>query len=367
MRIIVDARNIHARMNGLGRYARHLLLALGRIDGAYAYTLVKKPEIAGRVVPAQNFAEIAVDGEIAAPRNVFFPRRALTDLSGDVYHSLFQFLPARSSARRTVVTLHDFMWIDHPRVIRAHPVQAGFLRAYARAIFDRTLARVDHAIAISESTRARAVELYPRLAGRITVIPHGVDRLEGSGDAADLPAALAGRPFVLVVGNSRAYKNVPAVVRAFARLGDRQGAALAIVGRGDEAAALRDLAIREGVADRVVFTGAVDNRALHALYRHAACLAFPSLVEGFGLPILEAMAHGCAVLTSRRPPMSDVAGDAALLVDPESVDAIADGLGALLNDAARRDGLRARGAAHARDFTWERAARATLAVYEGLR
>jgi glycosyltransferase involved in cell wall biosynthesis len=201
---------------------------------------------------------------------------------------------------------------------------------------------------------------------KIDVVPEGPG-LEAAADPtpeAELRARLGvgDAPLVLSLSARRRHKNLHRLVEAMVRVPD---AVLVLPGYpaplDDD---LRALADRLGVADRVVLTGWVSGADLEGLYAAATCLAYPSEAEGFGLPVLEAMRRGVAVACADASALPEVAGDAALLFDPTSVDAIADAVGRLVGDEALRAELAQRGREQAASFSWERAARETVDVYQ---
>jgi glycosyltransferase involved in cell wall biosynthesis len=175
----------------------------------------------------------------------------------------------------------------------------------------------------------------------------------------------ADRPIALCVAAMRPHKNLARLVRAVALIPADRRPLLVLPGyptaHGQE---LRHLAAELGVADDVRFPGWVDASELEGMYAAAACFVFPSLIEGFGLPVLEAMSRGVPVACSGRGALSEVAGNAALLFDPESEPAIAAAIERLLSDRAEADRLAAVGREHARRFTWAATAVGTLACYE---
>jgi glycosyltransferase involved in cell wall biosynthesis len=173
-------------------------------------------------------------------------------------------------------------------------------------------------------------------------------------------------PYILYVGSLEKRKNLPRLLQAYARLRqDLPGWKLVIVGaRKWKSAPIFDTLSRLGLEPYVHFTGFVEEDDLPALYNGADLFCFPSLYEGFGLPVLEAMACGTPVVTSSTSSLPEVAGEAALLVDPYDVEAIAAAMRRVLSDPELAQDLRARGLARAAQFTWERTARETIAVYE---
>jgi glycosyltransferase involved in cell wall biosynthesis len=244
-------------------------------------------------------------------------------------------------------------------------------RLYHRVFSVHAARRADAVIVPSAAARQAVARAYVVPEARIHVVWHGVSPRFGpvppAGESPILHRHGLRPPYVLFVGARPPRKNLERLILAVARARDRpDGTALqlAVAGpieRGDQAA--RSLARRLGLEEVVRWLGWVPDDELPVLYGGALCLAYPSLAEGFGLPILEAMACGTPVLTSDRSALAEVAGDAALLVDPESPDAIAEGLRRLRRDEGARQDLITRGAVRAAGFTWQATAAATEAVY----
>lgn len=255
-----------------------------------------------------------------------------------------------------VVTLHDLIPLRHPGTI-ASPLGLAYFRLMA------TLAprRARATIAVSGATRADLVALAHAPAGRITVIPQGADPrfAEPSG----LPRPLAG-PYVLYTGQWKRYKNLEVLLDGFARLA-RPGLKLVLAGRVDPGSPHVPAAIaRLGLGDAVVTTGWIASEAeLVAWYQHAAAFAFPSRLEGFGLPPLEAMAAGVPVVASDAPGLAETVTDAALIAPADDPAAWAAALARVLDDEALRARLIAAGRDRVAELTWERTADATAAVY----
>jgi len=271
-------------------------------------------------------------------------------LAPDLFHGLNQRLPARR-LRRAVSTFHDLF------VLTADYSTADFRRRFAEQA-RRAAARSDLIIAVSEFTAAQVRDLLGVEPGRIRVVPHGVHLPE-------TPPSSNREPFILHVGAIQKRKNLVRLVRAFARL-PRNWRLVLAGSSGYGAAEVFEEITRSPRRGDIEVTGYVPHARLEELYRRAALLAFPSLDEGFGLPVLEAMARGLPVLTSNRSALAEVAGDAALLVDPEDEEALGWALERLAGDAELRQSLAARGLARARLFPWRRAIEATRRVYEEL-
>jgi glycosyltransferase involved in cell wall biosynthesis len=243
-----------------------------------------------------------------------------------------------SAAGATVVTVHDLSFERDPALM---PLKD---RLVFRATVPRAAKKADRVIAVSERTRADLVELYRIPPDKIRVIPHGVDPAFTSGDG-------AAEGYVLFVGAVQRRKNPRA---ALAAAQDVQ-LPLVIVGPEREPALAGDLR-RDGADVR----GYVGKDELARLYRGALCLVIPSRYEGFGLPVLEAMASGTPVVAARDPAVAVVAGDAAVYADEQDLP------GAILHAIERREELRAVGLARAAQFSWAETARRTVAVYREL-
>ena len=278
----------------------------------------------------------------------------------DVLHSPANGGPPITPRAARVITLLDLIWLhqqeawDSPRAIRN------------LAFFSRVSARTAHrVITISESARDDLVANFDLPTEKVDVAPLGV-RVPKE---ADVPGDLRTRlqlgndPLVLCVAQKRPYKNLAALIKAIADLADLRATLVLPGATTPYEAELQALAERLGVASRVRFLDWVAEADLEGLYREATCFVLPSLIEGFGLPVLEAMARDLPVACSNRPALPEVAGEAALFFDPEDQPGIADAVRRLLTDDALRTELVARGQERVRLFTWERTAEATLASY----
>lgn len=266
----------------------------------------------------------------------------------------------------TVVTVHDLAFRIYPEQYPAAK------RRYLDAMTRRSVRRAARVIAVSENTRQDVIRLYGVPPERVVVVPNGVPSdLAPVDDRAALQALRDrhGLPeeFILFVGTLQPRKNLVGLLRAFGRLRDRVQAPLVVVGApGWQYQPIFDEAQALGVADRVVFAGYAAPEELRLWYSAATVFIYPSLYEGFGLPVLEAMACGAPVITSSTSSLPEVVGDAALLVDPTDLDAIAGSLERVLREPQLRRTLRQRGLARAREFGWERTARETVAVYRAV-
>jgi glycosyltransferase involved in cell wall biosynthesis len=283
----------------------------------------------------------------------------------DLFHATDFVLPPTLPRTRTLLTVHDLSFVRTPEAT------APSLKAYLDVVVPRSARRADHILADSMATKTDLQALYDLPEDKITVLLSGVDprfRPLPFDMTMRTRYRLGERPYILSVGTVQPRKNYGRLIAAVARL-RAQGHDVSLVivgGKGwldDPIYAALDAA---GMRDHVHFTGFADEADLPMLYAGALCFAFPSLYEGFGLPVLEAMACGIPVMTSNLSSLPEVAGDAAILVDPHDLDALAEALGQLIENSELRARLIAAGLARAAQFSWEQSAAQLRAVYAAL-
>lgn len=273
-------------------------------------------------------------------------------------HGLGNVVPVGPGARR-VVTVHDCIHFTHPETTSTR------LAAGMRFLIRLGVKRADRIIAVSQSTARDLRALLGVNPALLEVIHSGPGTAPSSSAIGDVDVrvrlGIPEGPIVLAVAARRPHKNLERLIAAIAEV---QGAVLVLPGYPtDFDEALRGEARRVGVAERVVLCGWVDEALLEGLYASAACLVVPSLVEGFGLPLLEGMARGVPVVGSEIPVLREIGGNAFLAVDPTSISAIAAGLRRVISDDAERQRLRVLGLERVCDFSWEASAVETAAVY----
>ena len=257
------------------------------------------------------------------------------------------------TARAQACVLHDAAVFDHP------DAYTPAFRAWYRWLFRRLTRQGSRLITVSAFSRARLASVLNVPQSRLAVMPLAADHMHRfAADSSVLAAhGLTDRPFLLAVGSANPTKRLGALLRTWSALA-RDDARLVIVGSTQKAVFAADdwpSAVRG-----VVVLGSVADDALKSLYGTAAGLVFPSIYEGFGLPILEAMACGCPVVASRAASIPEVCGDAALLFEPENLTALGLAMSALLDDSVLRDDLRRRGIARAANFSWDESAAALI-------
>lgn len=348
-------------------YARELIPALLDADPGLRVTSFVNREAYGSDGPWSELTE-----QVLVPVRV---RRRLEWVRGeqqllprlaaraavDVLHSLASTAPAWGRFRR-VVTIHDLIY-------RVYPEAHFGLRSKGMAFLVPLAARRSHrVIAPSESTRHDLIRLLGVPGAKIDLVPEGVGvEIAAGSPESDVRSryGLGDRPVVLTASAMRPHKNLRRLLDAWALLPAERRPVLVLPGYPTEHEhELRAHAEDLGVAEDTRFVGWVSSGDLEGLYRLASSFVFPSLYEGFGLPVLEAMARGVPVACSDRGALREVAGNAARIFDPESPRSIADALQELGNDTALAARLRAAGLERASRFTWAETARATIRSYE---
>jgi glycosyltransferase involved in cell wall biosynthesis len=279
----------------------------------------------------------------------------------DLVHGLASMAPLWGRFRR-VVTVHDLIYARFPD---AH---SGIRDKGMRLLVPAAVRRSDRVIADSESTRSDLIELLGVAAERIDVVPLGLGTVRRTHphDERDMRErlALGERRVLLSLSAKRPHKNLAALIDALASIPAERRPLLVLPGYPTwHEQELREQAARVGVAEDVRFLDWVSGPEIEGLWALASAFVFPSLYEGFGLPVLEAMARGVPVACSNASSLPEVAGDAALMFDPHDRAAIAAAIERLMSDRALTKNLRAKGLERARLFTWERTARLTLESY----
>ena len=377
MRVIFNVDAITAPLTGIGRYALELARGLAHHEEIEELRLYS----AYRWVDDPAHA-LAANRTIAAiRRNVPFKTQAL-ELYQQIRGGLFRLHTRRMKGfllhtpnyvlmpfdGPALTTVHDLSWLSYPD---AHPVErVKFLDRH----LPKTLARADLVLTDSEFIAAEIATRFALPRAKIRAIPLGVDAAYHPRTAEEILATLARHrlehsAYLLVVATLEPRKNLARLVRAYAALPTATKARhpLVIVGaRGWLNHELERTLTPLEAAGTVRRLGYVGEDELPALYAGAHAFAFPSLYEGFGLPVLEAMASGVPVLTSNVSSLPEVAGDAALLVDPNDEDALREGLVRLLDDSAWRTNASARGLARSRDYPWSRCVDATIDAYRAV-
>jgi glycosyltransferase involved in cell wall biosynthesis len=364
MRIIVDARK--AADYGIGTYIRQLGAACARLAPADEFVFLGDVAAGDDAIPLSG-PNIRWEPNPSANYGVtelFSVSLQVRKLHGDVFHAPHYIYPVMLPCPG-VVTVHDCIHLRFPGQL-PNPATA----LYAKVMMRRAVRAADRVLVGSEATRADLIELVEADPTKIEVIPHGcdpfflaaVDEEELAGIRRQLGLE---RRFLLSASNIKPHKNLKRLLQAFGQLqGDYPDLDLVVAG-GDfsEHPELQALCAEQGIEDRVRSLGFLPKRELRGLYHLAEVFVFPSLYEGFGLPPLEAMACGTAVVASRSSAIPEVVGHSGLLVNPFRVQAIAEAVRSLLDNDNLRRALGAQGRSHARQFDWNESARRVLEVY----
>jgi glycosyltransferase involved in cell wall biosynthesis len=343
--VIIDADVLGRRRTGDESYVSALLAELAKLDHDLRIAAVtRRPDL----VP-EGVEPVTLEASSQMLRMGFGLPRLLRRLRPRVAH--FQHVVAPHCPCPAVVTIHDLSFERHPELMGRRD------RFVFRTMVPRSVRRAARVLAVSESTKRDLIEYYGASEERIVVTPNGVDSLfRPDGERRD------GAPYALFVGTLQPRKDPIAALEALALVGGELRLILVgpDKGSGDEA---RRTASKLGLNGRVEFAGHVEQRELAELYRGAACLVCPSRYEGFGLPVVEAMASGTPVVATTAGSIPEVAGDAAVLVEPGDSVALAGGIERAVAD---RERLVRAGLERARLYSWAETARRTLAVYREL-
>ena len=367
MRIAIDAHSVGTGLAGNETYAANLVEALAEVDSENAYTVyVTRAEARARF--EGRWPTVRVRRTLPHTPLLRIPITLSAELRRrpvDILH--VQYTSPPLAPCRVVATVHDLTFEHLPETFKRRSWMQ--LRLTVRA----TVRRAAHVITPSEYTRRDLIETYKLDPARVTAIPLAASsHFRPVEDISELERVRRRygitREYILAVGSIQPRKNLSRLVRAYSGLRRERGRSnlpqLVLVGKkawlyGETLKAVEE----EGVGDSVVLTGYVSDGDLPALYTGALLFAYPSYYEGFGLPPLEAMRCGTAVLTGNRTSLPEVVGDAGLLVDPFDTGAIARALARLIEDPALRAELGARGLERASAFDWRDTARMTLQVY----
>jgi len=364
MRIAIDARKLHDF--GIGTYTRNLLRHLARLDPDTEYVLLcQEADLGIASQLGRNFRTVLEPSPNYSVREQVHVPWVLHRERVDVFHAPHYVLPPLIRCR-SVVTIHDCIHLMFPQYL---PNRAAYL--YAKASMWTAAHRSDRILTVSEASKRDILHFFNVPAEKIVVVYNAIDERFWVEPAREDVNRVRERyqldhPFVLYVGNIKPHKNLVRLIEAFNELWRHGFDDLKLLIIGDEISklpALRRAVHRHKLHKQVRFLGYLPDETLAILYRLAAVFVFPSLYEGFGLPPLEAMASGAPVVTSNVSSLPEVAGDAAVLVDPYDVASIVDGMRRVLTDPVLADELRRKGPIRAREFSWERSVARTRDVY----
>ncbi len=377
MKIGIDITAALTQGGGIGRYTRELVQALVAVDqtNRYHFFSAKPPATLPVPEPLPQAAHVTYRPAPLDERWLYrlwyrlrlpLPVQWFTGKL-DLFHSPDFVLPPVDGRIPTLLTVHDLSFVHYPYVFPERLVR------YLNQVVPWSIARATHVLADSEATRNDLLAIWQVPPDKVTVLYSGVhERFRPVRDAEKITAVrqkyqLAEWPYLLSVGTLQPRKNYQMLIRAFAPLAEKVPHHLVISGgRGWLYDEMLAEAARQGIAERVHFIGFVDDADLPALYSEASLFVFPSLYEGFGLPLLEAMGCGTAVLTSNSSSLPEVAGRAAQQLPPDDTAAWTQAIEKLLSDADHRQQLVTAGFAQVKQFSWQESAGQLLKIYAQL-
>jgi glycosyltransferase involved in cell wall biosynthesis len=365
MRFVIDARYVAERPTGIGAYVEALIQRLPGLAPDECFHLWTHPSRPAPVT-GPNLSCVTVQAPSDGLRTLLCP--GLLDRLGpdDVVHFPYSLL-GWGLPCPAVVTVHDLMWLFRPHLVDGRPLIRRARQLFYQVGMRRALRSATRIIAVSEATAMEICRAEPAARERIRVTHNAPDpACRPHADAEEARAAAAGligseAPFYLVVGRNEPYKAHHLAVRAFAESALAHEH-LVLVQRESSGRDLPALIRELGIAGRVHWMPWLETSELVTLQQAARALLHPSLTEGFGIPVVEAMACGCPVIASSAPALVEVLDGAALHAPVGSAEGIAAAVRRLRDEGLRSE-LRARGLERARDFDWERTAAATLEVY----
>ena len=357
MRIVIAAWHLRDFNVGLGRYCRGLIEAIGRVDSRNQYEILM-PDASCRFPDRPNVRYRLIRFPLFKRR---FWEQATSLVAGrhDLLHFPYDSCVAWKRAK-FVTTVHDVK----PLLFGKPGGRANLNSLVERWLVRDKWGRIDHILTDSQCSQRDLTRHLGVPPERITVVYPGVE-LDRFRPAETPEASQGARPYVLCVAGADPTKNVEALIEAFARLplALKEAHDLVLVGDFRRRPELRERVGQVGLDRQAIFTGVVGDERLIRLYQGAALFVFPSRYEGFGLPVLEAMACGCPVVCSNASSLPEVAGDAGVLVDPDDIEHLAAAMAKVLSEPDLRRELRDHGLIRASRFSWDRTARETIAVY----
>jgi glycosyltransferase involved in cell wall biosynthesis len=369
LKIGIDARPLH--WPGIGRHIRELIKHLSLIDNKNEYYIYfsSQTNINNNRFDNRNFHPVLLSvGVYTISEQMFLPLHIIKDRL-DIYHSPSSLVVPMIHPCKLVITVHDLMLKLNPQFISS--VSASI---YFNIMNWWALRSADKIITISEFTNNEIISLYPGYKRKITVIHNGVsDLFMPVNDAEKIKRIKAGfgikADYILYLGTYKKHKNLIALVKAYSELPEdiKDGHQLLIIGKRDvRYPEVPDMVRELRLENRVVFRDYIEDSDLPTLYSGADLFVLPSVYEGFGLPVIEAMACGTPVVASRIPVLSEITGGSALLVDPHNIQEMKDSICKILSDKQLSESLSGKGLQQAKRFSWFEAAEKVKEIYESL-
>ena len=372
-RIAIDYTPAYQQGGGIGRYVRELTAALATEDTTSDYRLFASGADSKSLphLPGKNFTWKTTrlsPGWLARIWHRLHIPLSVNRFVGnvDLYHATDFVLPPTTSDTKTLLTVHDLSFIHTPET--ASPQ----LKAYLERVVPLSVRKATHILADSQATKNDLIDFYQTPSAKITVLHGGVSahfkRINNPQQLNNVREKyqLGKQPYIFSVGTVQPRKNYSRVIKAITNL-HQQGYDIKFViagGKGWLQDTIYQTIQETQMREHIKFTGFADDEDLPALYSEALCTAFPSLYEGFGFPVLESMACGTPVITSNISSLPEVAGDAALLVNPLNIEEITNSLKQMIDDSSLRAQLMEKGYQRVKKFTWQQSAQQLKLVYK---
>ena len=370
-RIVVDARYLRGDPGGVVSYTEALIQHLPILLPDVPIVLLRHPRMQCSLSRAPNVTEWILGGRPNNPWTYFrmgswLNARLSPD---DLFHAPYRILPRGLHPKR-VITIHDVMHVVCPELVFPHPLIRAFVQPFWSTAIRSALRRADRILAVSHYSANDTLRVDASCASRLRVTLNGKSpsfRPMERANAERVSASIVppGQRFFLVVGGGYPNKNHVAAISAFAKAFPSSGdmRMLVVQRRRTRPKEVREILSRLSLDSRIQVRSGVRHEELVALYNRAEALVFPSLYEGFGLPVVEAMACGCPVLCSNVTSLPEVAGDAALFIEPKDDDAIAKAMRRVIEDRPLRQSLSERGIQRAALFDWRKMVVETVVAY----
>lgn len=373
MKIVIDGRCIPNQLDGTGRVAINVIRALCETDRDLSITALIRSDLATTIrnrLPA-TVPLLDIPYRHVHPFTVLKLGKVVDRLGADLFFSPHMLQPLFMKTP-SVITLNDTMWFgDTSTQAKGKPLRMFAGKIYFRSLVELSVRKASMIIVPSQSTYNDISRFWPGRVRDCSIVLYGTDPMfaptvqDCKKNNSLNKFGLRDNSFFLHVSNGKPYKNTPRVIEAFVEVSRNSDLSLAIVGRRSVfTSEIESIIAKSHARERITFLGSVDDEDVVSLFQSARALIFPSLFEGFGLPVIEAMACGCPVITSTRGSLGQVAGKAALIVDPENVAEITEAMRRIENDDLLRQSLIHKGLKRAQQFSWKKTASEMLNVFK---
>lgn len=373
MRIAIDGRPISV-YPGIGRYCLNLIKNIAKLDDKNEYIILKPEKLKGKIVSNPNFREITFSPSLVSLGSATTLAKLLKREKVDLFHATSDIAPLNCPCK-LVVTIHDVINLTSSLAFQHQPFYLAYLlRQYFKIVGRRSIKSSARIIAISENTKKDIINHFPSASGKVEVVYEAVEdsfapvhdeiRLKEVTDKYSLPDS-----FIFYTGSTKENKNLFGLLDGFHSLigkGDSLAGGVKLIIAGFKHFRTEKITERVnelGLSDRVKFIGFIDEHDLPAVYSSARLFVYPSLHEGFGLPLLEAMACDIVVVASNMTSIPEIVGSAAILCDPRDPEKLARAMKQGLEDEDLREKLIQRGRKRLARFSWLDAARKTIDIY----